>query len=176
MRPSLIYRITRASACWRQPSGSVRQVRSRWRLGRLIPTLAILLVISVSVLSLGGCADSSYSTNYTTASSTLCESCHGSGEVAYLAEEKIVTEEEQCVLPVKEMRDRHHALLNDWKESVVRDGDSIYVANDGREYNMSLTGTCLDCHSNKAEFCDQCHSYVAVQPTCWNCHKLSEGD
>jgi hypothetical protein len=35
---------------------------------------------------------------------------------------------------------------------------------------MSLTRTCLDCHSNKAEFCDRCHTYMAVDPYCWDCH------
>ncbi len=176
MRPSLFYRITRTSASWRRPSTLVGQICRPWRCGRLIPALVIVSVISVSILSLGGCAASDYSASFATSSSTLCQSCHGTGEAAYVAEEKIVTEEEQCVLSVKEQRDSHRDLLNDWKKSVVRDGDSIYVASDGEEYNMSLTGTCLDCHSNKAEFCDQCHSYVAVQPNCWNCHRLPEGD
>ena len=27
---------------------------------------------------------------------------------------------------------------------------------------MSLSNTCLDCHSNKAEFCDRCHNYASV--------------
>ena len=30
---------------------------------------------------------------------------------------------------------------------------------------MSLTGTCLRCHANKAEFCDRCHAYAGVSPT-----------
>ena len=176
MRPSLLYRITRASASWRRPSGLMEQIRSRWHWGLLIPTLAIMTVVSVSIINLTGCASSSYSTSYATSSSTLCQSCHGTGEVAYVAEEKIITEEEQCVLPLTEQRDRHKDLLNDWKRSVVREGDSIYVVSDGQEYNMSLTGTCLDCHSNQAEFCVQCHSYAAVKPDCWNCHNLPEGD
>jgi len=135
--------------------------------------MAVIIVLN---LSLGGCTPSSYSTSFATSSSTICQSCHGTGEVAYVAGEKIVDEEEQCVLPLKEQRDRHKDLLNDWKKSVVRDGNSVYVASDGQEYEMSLTGTCLSCHSNKVEFCDQCHSYVAVNPDCWNCHKLLEGD
>jgi hypothetical protein len=35
---------------------------------------------------------------------------------------------------------------------------------------MSLSNTCLDCHSNKAEFCDRCHNYASVSPYCWDCH------
>jgi hypothetical protein len=30
--------------------------------------------------------------------------------------------------------------------------------------------TCLECHSNKTKFCDQCHNYLDVQPYCWDCH------
>ena len=99
-----------------------------------------------------------------------------SGKATYVPELEIVTDAEQCILPAKEMRTKHKDLLNDWKKSVVRQGDRIYVASGGQEYNMSLTGTCLNCHSNKADFCVQCHDYVAVKPTCWNCHNEPEGD
>ncbi|MGD8893899.1 MAG: menaquinol oxidoreductase, partial [Desulfobacterales bacterium] len=30
--------------------------------------------------------------------------------------------------------------------------------------------TCLDCHEEKAEFCDKCHNYASVSPYCWECH------
>jgi len=99
-----------------------------------------------------------------------------SGKAAYVPELKIVTEEKQCVESTQYMRDKHMDLLNDWRESVVRDGTRTYVASDGKEYNISLTETCLDCHSNKAEFCDQCHDYVGVKPDCWECHIVPEGD
>ena len=69
----------------------MEQIRSRWHWGLLGPTLAIMTVISVSIINLTGCASSSYSTSYATSSSTLCQSCHGTGEVAYVAEEKIIT-------------------------------------------------------------------------------------
>jgi cytochrome c oxidase subunit 2 len=35
---------------------------------------------------------------------------------------------------------------------------------------MSLQNTCMHCHSNKQKFCDECHTYVAVKPYCWDCH------
>jgi hypothetical protein len=42
---------------------------------------------------------------------------------------------------------------------------------DGRQFNMSLSNTCLGCHeAGKKEFCDKCHGYLAVQPSCWDCH------
>jgi len=98
-----------------------------------------------------------------------------SGKIAYTPELKIVTEEKQCIESTEWMRKHHMDLLvDDWRESVVREGTRTYVASDGKEYNMSLTGACLDCHSNKAEFCDQCHNYVGVKPGCWDCHIIPE--
>lgn len=99
-----------------------------------------------------------------------------SGEAAYVPEPEIVTEEKECIEPTHYMRDKHTDLLSDWRESVIRHGTRNYVASDNQEYNMSLTDTCMDCHSNKAEFCDRCHDYVAVKPDCWDCHNPPEGD
>ncbi|MFC1953206.1 sulfate reduction electron transfer complex DsrMKJOP subunit DsrJ [Chloroflexota bacterium] len=169
MRLDLINRNSR-----NRPNGLVEQIRSNRKL--LILNLVLMTVIIILTLSMSGCTSPNYSTSFTTSGSTLCQSCHGTGEVAYVDEEKILEKEGKCVLPVNEQRDRHKDLLHDWKKSVVRDGNSVYVASDGQEYEMSLTGTCLGCHSNKVEFCDQCHSYAAVNPDCWNCHKLLEGD
>ncbi len=77
---------------------------------------------------------------------------------------------DKCVMPVEYMRASHMRLLADWRETVVRTGTRSYVSSDGRTFRRSLTDTCLDCHSNKSEFCDRCHQYVAAQPNCWNCH------
>ena len=38
----------------------------------------------------------------------------------------------------------------------------------------SLSNNCMECHSNKSQFCDQCHNYVAVVPNCWGCHLPKE--
>ena len=67
-------------------------------------------------------------------------------------------------------------LVDDWREAVVREGIRSYVGSDGREYEISLTETCLGCHSNKSEFCDKCHNYVGVRPDCWDCHNVPEED
>ena len=75
-----------------------------------------------------------------------------------------------CVRSTDFMKAEHMQLLDVWRDSVVRRGDRIYVSPSGKEYNMSLTNTCLDCHSNKAEFCDRCHNYSSVRPYCWDCH------
>jgi len=75
-----------------------------------------------------------------------------------------------CVRATDYMRADHMQLLDKWREKVVREGDRIYVSPSGKQYNMSLSNTCLDCHSNKAQFCDRCHDYASVRPYCWDCH------
>ncbi len=93
-----------------------------------------------------------------------------SGKTANLPAPELVTGEKQCIEPTKYMRAKHMVLLNDWMDSVVRQGNRVYIASDGKKYNISLRDTCLDCHSNKSDFCDQCHNYVGITPGCWDCH------
>jgi hypothetical protein len=76
----------------------------------------------------------------------------------------------ECVRATEYMKAEHMQLLDVWRETVVREGKRLYVSPAGKEYNMSLSNTCLDCHSNKTEFCDRCHNYASVQPYCWDCH------
>lgn len=78
--------------------------------------------------------------------------------------------EKTCVESTEYMREHHVELLRQWRDSVVRDGGRTYRAKDGKEYTMSLSDTCLRCHSNKEKFCDQCHNYIKVSPKCWDCH------
>jgi hypothetical protein len=105
-----------------------------------------------------------------------------------------------CVAPTSYMTKYHMVLLDDWRHSVVRDGDRYYDTAEGtwhlhlrlvrdyiqdapkhagerlyqpvesKIYYKGLQTTCMDCHSNKSTFCDQCHDYVGVSPYCWDCH------
>ena len=75
-----------------------------------------------------------------------------------------------CVESTEFMKTEHMQLLDQWRESVVRHGERVYVNTQGKEFNMSLTNTCLDCHDNKDKFCDKCHDYASVRPYCWDCH------
>ena len=75
-----------------------------------------------------------------------------------------------CVRDTAFMKANHMQLLNEWRNAVVRNAERIYVNAEGKEFNMSLSNTCLDCHSNKAEFCDRCHQYASIEPYCWDCH------
>jgi len=75
-----------------------------------------------------------------------------------------------CVMPTGFMKSDHMQLLDTWRHQVVRNSTRIFVNAQGQEFNMSLSNTCLDCHANKAEFCDRCHNYASVKPYCWDCH------
>lgn len=78
--------------------------------------------------------------------------------------------DKRCVESTVFMKENHMKLLKEWRESVVRDGRRLYTAENGKTYEMSLSGSCLECHSNKAQFCDRCHDYAGVKPNCWSCH------
>ncbi|MFA5111310.1 MAG: sulfate reduction electron transfer complex DsrMKJOP subunit DsrJ [Desulfobaccales bacterium] len=95
---------------------------------------------------------------------------------------QLAEKDKKCVMPKEWMRANHMQMLVDWRDNVVRTGEQKvtasrgrdFVAPDGKTYLASLTNTCLDCHSDKTKFCDQCHNYVAVVPNCFGCH-LQEG-
>ncbi len=82
--------------------------------------------------------------------------------------------EKKCLEPTPYMRANHMQLIDSWRNAVVREGDRLYVASDGKKYLMSLSNTCLNCHSNKDKFCDRCHSYTGASPACWSCHVVPQ--
>ncbi len=92
------------------------------------------------------------------------------GKAAYKPDPKIVTQEKECVKPKSVMKAEHMTIVFEWRDEVVRDGERDYTASNGRHYDKSLSNTCMECHSNKAQFCDECHNYVGVKPYCWECH------
>ncbi len=77
---------------------------------------------------------------------------------------------QKCVESKEYMQAEHMQILNNWRDTVVRDAKRIYVNSNGEKFEMSLSNTCLDCHTEKAEFCDKCHNYASVAPYCWDCH------
>jgi hypothetical protein len=82
--------------------------------------------------------------------------------------------EKRCLEPTAYMKTKHMELLDRWREAVVREGESDYVTSSGKRYRMSLSSTCLHCHSNKDQFCDRCHTYEGVKPACWSCHVVPQ--
>ena len=81
----------------------------------------------------------------------------------------------RCVEDTVYMAARHQTLLNEWRNAVVRTGERYYVASDGTQFEMSLTGTCMRCHADSEAFCERCHAYAGVAPKCWQCHVVPEG-
>jgi hypothetical protein len=95
------------------------------------------------------------------------------GKASYVPDLKLPSEAKQCVEDTRFMKANHMDLLNTWRENAVRKGIRSYKAHDGKVYAISLTGTCLNCHSDKEKFCDRCHDYVGVRPpNCWDCHNV----
>lgn len=84
--------------------------------------------------------------------------------------QKLPEIERKCVEAKAYMKKEHMKMLNEWRDSVVRDGNGVYVNTEGKRYTMSLQNGCMKCHSNKKKFCDECHNYADVKPYCWDCH------
>ena len=80
----------------------------------------------------------------------------------------------KCVAPVEEMRRNHMEMLKHQRDRSLRQGI--------RGEPASLNA-CIECHASKAtgsvlgvggkgtNFCDSCHSYVAVKLDCFECHQ-----
>ena len=82
----------------------------------------------------------------------------------------------ECIEDTPFMTANHMDLLNQWRNAVVREGEREYTSTSGETYLMSLTGTCLDCHGSRDDFCTRCHDYSNVEPACWDCHVEPGGD
>lgn len=93
-----------------------------------------------------------------------------SGKINYVPKPKLPADKKECVEPKEVIRINHKTLLEDWRNSVVRNAGKTYVAYNKKTYTMSLNRTCMNCHKDKAEFCDQCHNYTGVTNKCWDCH------
>jgi len=96
------------------------------------------------------------------------------GKATYRPEPLLPTDTTMCIAETDYMTHFHMDLLNDWRDKVVRQGERYVVGRDGKKYEMSLTLTCLKCHSHKKKFCDACHNYLGVNPYCWECHVVPE--
>ena len=90
------------------------------------------------------------------------------------APELVLTEKAKeaklCVEPKSFMKTEHMKMLDQWRNEVVRDAERYYKNAEGKIFYKSVQVTCMECHSNKSKFCDQCHNYMGVAPYCWDCH------
>lgn len=81
-----------------------------------------------------------------------------------------------CVEDIETMRESHMIMLDEWRDDVVRNGNRYYTSKTtGETFEMSLTNTCLGCHTSRDDFCNRCHNYAAVTPYCFDCH-VEPGD
>ena len=63
------------------------------------------------------------------------------------------------------MRAHHMELLDQWRNAVVREGKKTYVSRtSGASYEMSLTKTCLGCHTSKKRFATSATSMRTSSP------------
>jgi hypothetical protein len=76
----------------------------------------------------------------------------------------------KCIEEKEFMKTQHMKMLDQWRNEVVRDAERYYTSTEGKMYYKSLQVTCMECHSNKSKFCDQCHDYMGLSPFCWDCH------
>ncbi|MFC1520955.1 sulfate reduction electron transfer complex DsrMKJOP subunit DsrJ [Elusimicrobiota bacterium] len=93
-----------------------------------------------------------------------------SGKGSYVPEPAITTTEKKCVADKEYMRSFHMDMLNQWRDKVVREGNRTHVSPDGKKFDMSLSRTCMKCHTSRKDFCTTCHDYAGVKPYCWDCH------
>jgi hypothetical protein len=93
-----------------------------------------------------------------------------SGKTGYTPKLELPADKKECVEPKAIIRMNHKTLLEDWKTSVVRNGVITYRATNHKTYLMSLNRTCMNCHTDKTKFCDQCHNFMSVTNQCWDCH------
>jgi hypothetical protein len=99
------------------------------------------------------------------------------GNPDYQPDPELPAGQVQCVESKEYMIHWHMDLLNQWRDSVVRDGNRMYVSREyGDRHEMSLTRTCMRCHESRERFCDRCHDYTAVDPYCWDCHVEPKGE
>jgi len=76
----------------------------------------------------------------------------------------------KCVGTSAYMRTSHMVVLNQWRDEVVREEKRKLVEVEGKQYVKSLQLGCMKCHPDRKKFCDECHTYTAVDPFCWDCH------
>jgi predicted CXXCH cytochrome family protein len=86
---------------------------------------------------------------------------------------------ETCVAPTAEIRRNHMDYLKHDRDATVHQGI--------RDTRFSLA-ECVQCHAEKdsagaykpvnaeGQFCESCHSYVAVNLTCFQCHSKTPED
>ena len=81
----------------------------------------------------------------------------------------------KCIAPEEEMRRNHMEMLKHQRDRTLRSG----IRGEAASLNA-----CIECHASKKtgsvlgsndNFCQGCHSYVAVKLDCFECHQPKAG-
>jgi len=86
---------------------------------------------------------------------------------------ELPADHDECVRDTEYMRFHHMDLLLEIRDEVQRDGQ--------RRQEVGFTdchplegetecSLCMDCHDNRAAFCNRCHEAVDLRPDCFVCH------
>lgn len=98
------------------------------------------------------------------------------GEGSHVTKSSKAAKMDSCVAPTDVMRRNHMEFLKHERDETVRKGV--------RGVRFSLAD-CVDCHASidekgkpvpvteSGEFCQTCHSYVAVNLPCFQCHRTT---
>jgi hypothetical protein len=61
-----------------------------------------------------------------------------------------------------------------WRERAAGSATSFsrpfYTSSAGQRLPMNMKATCFQCHEKRQEFCERCHTRIAVRADCWTCH------
>lgn len=95
------------------------------------------------------------------------------GDPEHVPDLKYPTNATECIDSKEHMNAFHMDILDEWRDLVVRD-DIRYTEINGQKMEMSLSRTCMSCHTSKVDFCDKCHNYLGVDPYCWDCHVMPD--
>jgi hypothetical protein len=61
--------------------------------------------------------------------------------------------EKECIEPKALMQAEHMRILNEWRDSALRNGKRTYVATDGKIWEVSLQNTCMKCLTSECSTC-----------------------
>lgn len=92
------------------------------------------------------------------------------GATQHVPKPELPKDVKKCVGTSAYMRTSHMVLLNQWRDEVVREENRKLVEVEGKQYTKSLQLGCMQCHPDRKKFCDECHTYTAVDLFCWDCH------
>ena len=72
-----------------------------------------------------------------------------------------------CVANTAYMRYHHMDLLREVRNEAVREGVRGRMGLNDQEVTLN---NCLNCHTSRERFCNQCHRAVNLRVNCFNCH------